>query len=129
MKRMTDEEKNEIIERNAYYNQMSYEDKIDHATAKILEWTEICADAGKNYAVSVGGLDSIVLLIFVRSILGDCDGISVSSLEDPSIQKIHRDLGVIPIKPDMNFHQVLNTYGFPVLSKQLAGKIEHLQIP
>ena len=129
MKRMTDEEKNEIIERNAYYNQMSYEDKLDHATAKILEWTEICADAGKNYAVSVGGLDSIVLLLFVRSILGECDGISVSSLEDSSIQKIHRDLGVIPIKPDMNFHQVLNTYGFPVLSKQLAGKIAHLQIP
>ena len=61
MKRITEEEKNEIIERNAYFNQMSYEDKKSHATAKVLEWTEICADAGKNYAVSVGGLDSIVL--------------------------------------------------------------------
>lgn len=129
MQRVSEEEKQEIIERNAYYNQMSYEDKIDVATARVLEWTEICADAGKNYAVSVGGLDSIVLLLFVRSILGECEGISVSSLEDASIQKVHRDLGVTIIRPDMNFVKVLNTYGFPVLSKQLAGKIEHLQIP
>lgn len=127
--RMTEDEKKEIIERNAYYNAMSYEDKIDVATQRVLEWTEICADAGKNYAVSVGGLDSIVLLIFVRKILGGCDGISVSALEDLSIQRIHKQLGVKRIQPDLNFVQVLNTYGFPVLSKQLAGKIEHLQIP
>ena len=127
--RMSEDEKNEIIERNAYYNAMKYEDKIDVATARVLEWTETCADAGKNYAVSVGGLDSIVLLIFVRKILGGCDGISVSALEDLSIQRIHKQLGVKRIQPDMNFVQVLNTFGFPVLSKQLACKIEHLQIP
>lgn len=127
--RMTNDEKQEIIERNAYFNNMKYEDKIDVATARVLEWTETCADAGMNYAVSVGGLDSIVLLIFVRKILGGCDGMSVSSLEDVSIQRVHKDLGVKIIKPDMNFVQVLNTFGFPVLSKQLAGKIEHLQIP
>jgi 3'-phosphoadenosine 5'-phosphosulfate sulfotransferase (PAPS reductase)/FAD synthetase len=129
MKRQTEEEKNEIIERNAYYNKMSYEDKIDHATEIVLEWTEICADHGKNYAVSVGGLDSIVLLLFVRKILGKCDGISVSALEDASIQKVHHDLGITCIKPDMLFHQVLNKFGFPVLSKQIAADIEHLQTP
>ena len=129
MKRQTEEERKEIIERNAYYNAMTYENKIDVATARVLEWVDVCADAGKNYAVSVGGLDSIVLLLFVRKILGECEGISVSSLEDISIQKVHKELGVTIIKPDMNFTQVLNTYGFPVLSKQLAGKIEHLQIP
>ena len=108
MKRQTEEERQEIIERNAEYNTMCYEDKIDVATARVLEWTEICADHGKNYAVSVGGLDSIVLLLFVRKILGKCDGISVSALEDASIQKVHKDLDVICIKPDMVFHQVLN---------------------
>lgn len=129
MPKMTDEEKNEIIERNRYYNSMSYEDKLDHATAKVLEWTEICADAGKKYAVSVGGLDSIVLLMFCRNILGECEGASVSALEDASIQEVHNQLGVHKIKPDLTFHKVLNTLGFPVLSKQLAGDIEHLQTP
>lgn len=129
MKRQTDEEANEIIERNAYYNNMSYEDKLSVATERILEWQELCADEGKNYAVSVGGLDSIVLLLFVRKVLGDCEGISVSALEDTSIQKVHKDLGVTIIKPDMNFVEVLNNYGFPIISKQIAGKLEHLQIP
>lgn len=129
MKRQTEEERDEIIKRNAYYNKMSYEEKIDIATERVLEWTEICADHGKKYAVSVGGLDSIVLLLFVRKILGECEGISVSALEDTSIQEVHRELGVTAIKPDMNFVQVLNTYGFPVLSKQIAADIEHLQTP
>lgn len=129
MPKMTEAEKQEIRERNAYYNQMSYEDKVDVATARVIEWTEICADKGKNYAVSVGGLDSIVLLLFCRKILGDCRGASVSQLEDTSIQKIHRELGVEIIKPDMTFVEVLNKYGFPIISKQIAGKLEHLQIP
>ena len=129
MPKITEEEKNEIIERNAYYNAMSYEDKIDVATARVLEWTELCADAGKNYAVSVGGLDSITLLIFCRKILGECRGASVSALEDASIQKVHEELGIEKIKPDMNFHRVLNELGFPILSKQIAGKLEHLQVP
>ena len=129
MAKISEEEKNEIIERNRYFNSMSYEDKLDVAKSRVIEWTEICADAGKNYAVSVGGLDSIVLLLFVRSILGECRGISVSALEDVSIQKVHTELGVEKIRPDMNFVQVLNKYGFPILSKQIAGKIEHLQVP
>ena len=37
MQRITEEEKQEIIDRNAYFNQMSYEDKIDVATARVLE--------------------------------------------------------------------------------------------
>lgn len=129
MPKLSEAEKNEIIERNQYYNRMSYEDKIDHATEVILEWTQICADAGKNYSVSVGGLDSIVLLLFCRKVLGECRGASVSALEDTSIQRVHDELGVEKIKPDMNFVQVLKTYGFPILSKQIAGKLEHLQVP
>lgn len=129
MPKITEDEKNEIIERNAYYNAMSYEDKLDVATARILEWTEVCADAGMDYAVSVGGLDSIVLLEFCRKVLGECRGASVSALEDASIQKVHEEMGVEKIKPDMNFHKVLNTFGFPLYSKQIAGKLDHLQTP
>lgn len=127
---MSEQEKKEIVERNRYYNQMSYEDKIEHATAKVLEWAETCADNGKNYAVSVGGLDSIVLLLFTRSILGEqVQGMSVSALEDKSIQRIHKELGVVPIKPGMSFVRILNTVGFPIYSKQIAKDLEHLQIP
>lgn len=50
--------------------------------------------------VSVGGLDSITLLIFLREYCGiHIPAVSVSSLEDSSIQKIHKQLGVKALKP------------------------------
>lgn len=90
----------------------------------------------KNYHVSVGGLDSITLLVFLRSIGIDCPAISVSSLEDKSIQKIHKELGVIPLKSakreDGKYWtkvSILQEFGFPVISKEVAAKIELLEHP
>lgn len=48
--------------------------------------------AGMCY-VAVGGLDSITLFLFLRSIGIDVPGTSVSMLEDRSIQKVHKALG------------------------------------
>lgn len=45
--------------------------------------------AGMCY-VAVGGLDSITLFLFLRSIGIDVPGTSVSMLEDRSIQKVHK---------------------------------------
>lgn len=62
--------------------------------------------------------------------------VSVSSLEDISIQKIHRELGVISLRPalrDDGTHwtkqKLLQEFGFPVLSKEIARKIELLRNP
>lgn len=79
--------------------------------------------------VSVGGLDSITLLIFLRRIGIDVPAISCSVLEDKSIQKVHKQLGVIPIKPYKSKVEVLNEVGFPVISKKIAGRIDLLQHP
>lgn len=63
-------------------------------------------------------------------------GISVSYLEDASIQKVHKQLGIerlqSAIKPDgthWNKAQIIQEFGFPVLSKEIAGKIETLANP
>lgn len=89
-----------------------------------------------NVYCAVGGLDSITLFVFLKSIGIECPGISVSSLEDKSIQKIHKALGVIPLKSAMKPDgtrwskvQILKEKGFPVLSKEKAAKIELLQNP
>lgn len=79
--------------------------------------------------VSVGGLDSITLLIFLRRIGIDVPAISCSVLEDKSIQKVHKQLGVIPVKPYKSKVEVLNEVGFPVISKKIAGRIDLLQHP
>lgn len=108
---------------------LPYEVKIRRAELRAREYIEKLDDMGLNAHVSVGGLDSIVLLMFLRSIGIDVPAISVSSLEDQSIQKVHRELGVIPVKIGKPKVEVLNEFGFPVISKRIAGKIDTLQNP
>ena len=90
-----------------------------------------------NYHVSVGGLDSIILYLFLHEVCGiDVPGVSASSLEDKSIQRVHRALGIINVPPlkreDGSYwtkSKVIQEFGFPVISKEVAGKIELLQNP
>lgn len=82
-----------------------------------------------NTCVSVGGLDSITLYVFLRSIGLDPVPVSVSGLEDASIQRVHLALGVQRIKPYKSKIQVLREFGFPVISKSKAKKISLLQQP
>ena len=108
---------------------LPYEVKIKQAELRAREYIEKLDDMELNAHVSVGGLDSIVLLLFLRKIGIDVPAISVSALEDKSIQRIHRELGVIPIAPGKPKIQILQEYGFPVISKKVAGRIDTLQRP
>lgn len=111
--------------------------KITYAANLVEDFIDDCKRNGKNYHVSIGGLDSITLLIFIRDYCRfDVPAISVSSLEDKSIQKIHKQLGVECLKPAMrsdghrwNKQKIIQEFGFPVLSKEIALKIETLQNP
>lgn len=126
----TEEQKRERLAKNAQYMAMPYEAKVCLARQRIWEWYDECRRNDKDYAVSVGGLDSITLLCLVREELGaDTKGVSVSVLEDKSIQEVHKQLGVIAIKPLKSKIQILQEYGFPVISKLNAAKIERLQTP
>ena len=107
--------------------QLPYSAKVQHAKKRAWEFynhpeIEACH-------VSVGGLDSITLLCFLRSIGINVPAISVSSLEHRSIQAIHKQLGVISLKPLKSKIEVLREFGWPVLSKEIAGKISLLQNP
>lgn len=104
---------------------LPYKAKLRHAEVKAWEFY----DRVENCHVSVGGLDSITLLLWLRSIGINVPAISVSQLEDKSIQKIHKKLDVIPLKPAKNKAKVIAEEGFPVISKQIAGKIRLLQNP
>lgn len=113
-----------------------YEFKVDYARKRALEFYRECDKRDLNCHVSVGGLDSITLLYFLRSLHLDIPAVSVSCLEDISIQRIHKQLGVIPLEPSLkdkkerwNKQKILQEFGFPVLSKEIASKIETLQNP
>ena len=113
---------------------MPYSFKVDYAKIRAQEFYNQCAIRDMDCHVSVGGLDSITLLLFLHSIGIKVPAVSVSSLEDPSIQRIHRQLEVISLKPakkeDGTYWtkpSIIQEFGFPVLSKEIATKIEFLQ--
>jgi 3'-phosphoadenosine 5'-phosphosulfate sulfotransferase (PAPS reductase)/FAD synthetase len=102
-----------------------YELKIRHAidVARAF-YDKITLEMGANVHVSVGGLDSITLLLFVRKYVdADIRAVSVSGLEDASIRRIHKELGVEIIVPAKSKTQILKEYGFPVISKDVATAI------
>lgn len=117
-----------------------YEFKVAYAEIRAREFVRECDKRDLNYHVSVGGLDSITLFMFLRHIGIDAPGISVSHLEDASIQKVHKQLGIEQLKSavrhtdDGHEHrwtksEILQEFGFPVLSKEIAAKIETLANP
>lgn len=93
--------KENVLERNARMDtdrkiadfrvkqQMDYAFKMKYARIRAWEFYNHPDVAGNCY-VAVGGLDSITLLLFLRSIGIDVPAVSVSSLEDKSIQRVHK---------------------------------------
>lgn len=123
------QKKKEAKARMAAMQALPYEVKVKRAELRAREFVERLDDMELNAHVSVGGLDSIVLLLFLRKIGIDVPAISVSSLEDSSIQKIHKELGIISIPIGKPKVEILQEYGFPVISKKIAGRIDTLQNP
>lgn len=108
---------------------LPYEVKVKRAELRAIEFIEQMEERGCNAHVSVGGLDSITLLMFLRKLGIDVPAISVSAVEDKSIQRIHKELGVEALKSCRSKVDVLNEVGFPVISKKIAGRIDLLQHP
>ena len=108
---------------------LPYEVKKRRAAERVHEFIREMDKRGCHCHVSVGGLDSITLLLFIRSLGYDIPAISVSNVEDKSIQKVHKELGIEVVRSYKTKVQVLNEVGFPVISKKIAGKIDTLQHP
>ena len=112
-----------------------YEYKRKYAQIRAEEFASECDGRLLNYHVSVGGLDSIILYLFLHEVCGiDAPGVSASTLEDKSIQRVHKALGIINVPPlkreDGTYWtkaRVIQEFGFPVISKEVAAKIELLQ--
>lgn len=109
-----------------------YRIKIQMAKNRIRSFIEECDKRGLNYHVSMGGLDSIVLGALIRSMGYSAKLIpfvSASTLEDKSIQEVHKEIGCIVVKPLKPKVKVLQEEGFPVLSKKIANRIDTLAHP
>ncbi len=109
--------------------QLPYKIKIKRAEQRAYEFQREMDKRGYSCHVSIGGLDSITLFLFLKNIGIDVPGISVSKVEDKSIQRVHEKLGIESIKSYKSKVEVINEVGFPVISKKIAGRIDLLQHP
>ncbi len=110
---------------------LPFEAKINHAKLKAQEFYDHCEG---NVFVSVGGLDSATLALFLwKYVNRDIPAASVSVLEDKSVQQLHHWLGdrgtVVYLTPLKSKVEVLREFGYPVISKDKANKIKLLQNP
>lgn len=108
------------------------EQKIAMTKRRIREWYDYWD--GDVYVSFSGGKDSTVLKHIVDSMYDDVPAVFVNTgLEYPEIQKFVRSIKdgkyecfnsyVDIIRPEMRFDEVLKTYGYPVVSKEVSDTV------
>ena len=97
--------------------------KIQVTQAKILEWHY---HYGGKVAVSFsGGKDSTVLLDLARRAFPDIPAVFVDTgLEYPEIREFVKSVpNVTWLRPELAFPKVIEKFGYPVISKEVAHRI------
>jgi 3'-phosphoadenosine 5'-phosphosulfate sulfotransferase (PAPS reductase)/FAD synthetase len=107
---------------------LPWEAKLNLTETRIIDWANHWN--GLVYVSFSGGLDSTVLLHFVRKILGnDVPAVFVDTgLEFPEIKEFVKKFdNVDTLSPDMSYRQVIRKFGYPLVSKETATKIRKLR--
>lgn len=97
--------------------------KIEMTKRRIKEWYE--AFDGNVYVSFSGGKDSTVLLHIARQMYPDIPAVFVDTgLEYPEIRNFVKSIADVTwLRSKMNFREVIETYGYPLVSKEISERI------
>ena len=101
----------------------SLQRKIQVTQTRIIEWYQ--KNNGKVYVSFSGGKDSTVLLDLARRIYPDIPAVFIDTgLEYPELREFVKTIpNVTWLKPEMNFRKVIETYGYPIISKEVSNRV------
>lgn len=104
-----------------YLQSMPLDIKIGLTTNRIREWLR----EYDSYVSFSGGKDSTVLLHIVRQLRPNIPAVFVDTgLEYPEVREFALSQeNVIRLRPEMNFRKVIETYGYPIISKRIASYV------
>jgi 3'-phosphoadenosine 5'-phosphosulfate sulfotransferase (PAPS reductase)/FAD synthetase len=110
-----------------YLQELPLTEKIRISSLRIQEWYEYWQ--GKVSISFSGGRDSTVLKHLVHKLYPEVPIVFIDTgLEFPEIKQfVKQQDNVIILKPKMTYRQVLDKYGYPVISKETANKIYEIR--
>ena len=102
--------------------------KIAKSKRRIQEWVDYYGEDGVYISFS-GGKDSTVLLDLVRQVNPNIPAVFVDTgLEYPETKEFVKTLdNVIILRPKMSFKQVIEKYGYPMVSKEQANYLDDIR--
>lgn len=97
--------------------------KIRMTEYRIRQWYETFE--GNVYVSFSGGKDSTVLLNIARRLYPDIEAVFVNTgLEYPSVRKFALSKeNVTELRPEISFRNVVSNFGYPIISKRIAGYV------
>lgn len=108
---------------------MSLKAKLERAQRKVFEFV----GAQPSYISWSGGLDSRLVLHIVRDLCGisrdRCPAVFIDTgLEYPEVRECALRHADVVLRPKLNFKQVIERYGYPVISKRVSQYVHEVQV-